>query len=63
MDNLRFEDVEEADPYLSQIPGFTPADRFYSKGEEVAQLYIGTYPNNPVYKYTYIVLTNFSHLG
>lgn len=45
------EDVEEAEPYLSQIPGFTPADRFYSKGEEVAQLYIGTYPNNPVYKY------------
>ncbi len=49
---LKAEEIEEADPYLSAIPGFTPADRFYdNKGKEVAQLYVGTYPNNPVYKY------------
>lgn len=51
---LKAEEIEEADPYLSAIPGFTPADRFYdNKGKEVAQLYVGTYPNNPVYKYNH----------
>ncbi|WP_322174837.1 InlB B-repeat-containing protein, partial [Acutalibacter caecimuris] len=37
---------------LAAIPGFTPTDRFYANGKEVAQLYEGTYPNNPVYAYT-----------
>ena len=49
---LAAEEIEEGDFFLAQIPGFTPADRFYDKnGKEVAQLYVGTYPNNPVYKY------------
>lgn len=49
---LKAEEIEEADPYLAGIPGYTPADRFYdNKGKEVAQLYVGTYPKNPVYKY------------
>ena len=41
----------ESTHYLASIPGVTPADRFYDKGKEVAQLYVGTYPNNPVYSY------------
>ncbi|MCI8601421.1 MAG: InlB B-repeat-containing protein, partial [Oscillospiraceae bacterium] len=42
----------ESTHYLASIPGFKPADRFYdNKGKEVAQLYVGTYPNNPVYSY------------
>ena len=42
----------DANPYLEQIPGYTPAERFYYNGKEVAQLYTGTYANNPVYRYS-----------
>ena len=48
---LAAEGIEEAEHYLNSIPGMTPADRFYYNGKEVAQLYIGTYPNNPIYSY------------
>ena len=50
---LEAAEIEEGRPYLAQIPNLTPADRFYdNRGKEVAQLYVGTYPKNPVYKYT-----------
>ncbi len=49
---LAAEEIEEAVHFLESIPGYTPADRFYYNGKEVAQLYVGTYANNPVYSYT-----------
>ena len=41
----------DAEAYLDKIPGYTPVDKFYYGGKEVAHLYVGIYPNNPVYKY------------
>lgn len=49
---LAAEEIEDSDTYLEQIPGYTPDDRFYYNGREVAQLYVGTYANKPVYQYT-----------
>lgn len=60
---LAAEEIEDSDTYLEQIPGYTPADRFYYNGREVAQLYVGTYANKPVYQYTNPATSIAVHVG
>lgn len=48
---LAVAEIEDGDFFLASIPGFTPADRYHYNGQEIAQLYVGTYPNDPVYIY------------
>ena len=60
---LAAEEIEDSDTYLEQIPGYTPDDRFYYNGREVAQLYVGTYANKPVYQYTNPATSIAVHVG
>ncbi len=46
-------EVEDSELYLDKLPGYEISDTFKDRwGNDAAYLYVGTYPNNPVYEYT-----------